>query len=382
MPWNVKDTMNLRQEFVLLAQQEGNNRRELCRRFGISAQTAYKWLRRFASEGLAGLADRPRRPHDSPRMTAPELEMAVLDLRRTHPAWGGRKISRRLSDMGLTSVPAPSTVTSILRRHGLINPVASENATAWQRFEHEHPNALWQIDFKGDFPTLREGRCRPLTVLDDHSRYNLVLQACSRTDTSVVQTHLTDAFRRYGLPLRLNADNGSPWGVPRQPGSLSELAIWLIRLGVRISYSRPYHPQTNGKDERFHRSLKAEVLDGRNFATFDDVQHALDVWRDVYNQQRPHDALGMDTPVRHYQPSTLAFPETLKPIEYAPDDLVLRVGWNGELRFKGRRLKVSNTLQNLHVAARPNPTNTNAFDFYYAHHRFMTLDLDSTTGTT
>lgn len=382
MPWNVRDTMNLRQEFVLLAQQEESNRRELCRRFGISAQTAYKWLRRFAHEGLAGLADRSRRPHDSPRLTPSALEAAVLDLRREHPAWGGRKISRRLLDLGLTPVPAPSTVTSILHRHGQIGPAASENATAWQRFEHEHPNDLWQIDFKGDFPTLREGRCRPLTVLDDHSRYNLVLQACSKTDTAVVQKHLTDAFRRYGLPLRLNADNGSPWGVPRQPGSLSELAIWLIRLGIRISYSRPYHPQTNGKDERFHRSLKAEVLAGHHFATFDEVQRALDYWREVYNQQRPHDSLGMETPIRRYQPSALTFPETLKPVEYAPDDLVLRVGWNGELRFKGRRLRVSKTLQNLHVAARRSPENDNAFDFYYAHHRFMTLDLNNTTGTT
>jgi len=380
MPWNAKDTMNLRQEFVLLAQQESSNRRALCRRFGISAQTAYKWLDRFAREGLAGLVDRSRCPHVSPRLTPPALEREVLELRRAHPAWGGRKISRRLLDLGLSPVPAPSTVTSILHRHGQIEPTASQDATPWQRFEHEHPNALWQIDFKGDFPTLREGRCRPLTVLDDHSRYNLVLQACSKTDTAIVQKHLTNAFRRYGLPLRLNADNGSPWGVPKQPGSLSELAIWLIRLGIRISYSRPYHPQTNGKDERFHRSLKAEVLAGRRFATLDEVQRALDSWREVYNQQRPHEALGLETPIRHYQPSTLAFPEILKPVEYAPDDIVLRVGWNGELRFMGRRLKVSNALQFLHVAARRNPSNDNAFDFYYAHHRFMTLDLNNTTG--
>lgn len=377
MPWIPKDTMNLRHEFVLLAQQEGANRRELCRRFGISPQTAYKWLARFAAEGAAGLVDRSRRPQGSPRQTPVVLESAVLALRQEHPVWGGRKISRRLADLGMSSVPAPSTITAILHRHDQISREASIAATPWQRFEHDTPNALWQIDFKGHFPTEQEGLCHPLTVLDDHSRYNLVLKACGRTDTPTVQQHLTEAFRRYGLPARMNADNGAPWGAPKQPGQLTTLGVWLVRLGIRLSHSRPYHPQTNGKEERFHRSLKAEVLAGHSFDTLAEVQTALDRWRQIYNQQRPHEAIGMQTPVQRYRPSPKPFPDALQTIEYADDDLVLRVGWNGELRFKGRRLKVSNALQHLNVAARRADGKSDVFDFFYAHHRFMTLDLNS-----
>ncbi|WP_441007307.1 helix-turn-helix domain-containing protein, partial [Paraburkholderia fungorum] len=210
--------MNLRLEFVELASQEGANRRELCRRFGISPKTGYKWLDRHAQGGATALTDHSRRPRQSPARTTPSVEQRVVELRRAHPAWGGRKISRRLCDLGHTDVPAPSTVTDILHRHGLIDPAASDAATAWQRFEHAQPNDLWQMDFKGWFE-LQDGRhCSPLTMLDDHSRYNVTLDACICTDTRIVQHHLERTFRRYGLPLRINADNGSPWGSPSQPG--------------------------------------------------------------------------------------------------------------------------------------------------------------------
>lgn len=209
MPWDARDTMSLRQEFVLLATHEGSNRRELCRRFGISPKTAYKWLARYAKDKALGLEDRSRRPLCTPSRTPSELEAQVLALRQQHPAWGGRKISKRLKKLGYADAPAPSTVTSILHRHGLISEAASTQATAWQRFEHPQPNELWQIDFKGYFPT-PAGLCYPLTVLDDHSRFNLVLAACARTNTKSVQPLLTEAFRRYGLPVRINADNGSP----------------------------------------------------------------------------------------------------------------------------------------------------------------------------
>ena len=373
MPWNVQDTMSLREEFIQLALQEGANRRQLCLRFGISPQTGYKWLARYAAEGKAGLADRSRRPRNSPGSSSAEVEEAVLALRRNHPAWGGRKISRRLQDLGSTVV-APSTVSNILHRHGLIAP-AERESRAWQRFEHDSPNALWQADFKGHFDTL-QGTCHPLTVLDDHSRFNLVLQACSNTKGETVQAHLETAFRRYGLPMRMNFDNGSPWGTPKQPGEISKLAVWLIRLGIRVGFSRPYHPQTNGKDERFHRSLKAEVLNGRQFEHLDHAQTAFEHWRPVYNNERPHEALQMATPISRYRPSPNTFPEQLPPIEYGPDDVVTRVGWNGELRFQGKQFKVSTALQHLDVGIRPHRDEAGVFDVYFAHHRCKTIDLN------
>ena len=376
MPWDTKDIMSLREEFVRLANQESVNRRELCRRFGISPQTAYKWLKRYAAEGTAGLTDRSKRPKNSPGLTAAEVQTAVVELRSRHPAWGGRKISRRLQDLGLAKV-APSTVSGILHRHGLI-ALPPEAGKAWQRFEHEAPNALWQADFKGHFETL-QGRCSPLTVLDDHSRYNLVLQACGNMRADTVQSAFEAAFRRYGLPVRMNFDNGAPWGSPSQPGQVTELALWLIRLGIRVSYSRPYHPQTNGKEERFHRSLKAEVLNGRSFEHLAQAQTAFARWRHVYNHERPHEALQMQVPISRYQSSPRAFPHVLPLIEYGPHDEVVRVAWNGELRFRGQKYKVSSALHRHDVALRPRPTEDGVFDVFFAHHRCLTIDLNSST---
>lgn len=278
MPWQPRDLMSTKREFVQLAMQEGANRRELCRRFGISPKAGYTLLKRFAIEGEKAFTERSRRPLHSPRQTVQALQSAVLELRRQHPAWGARKICRRLQDLGHTQVPAASTVTDLLRRHGLIVPADNDIQREWQRFEHELPNGLWQMDFKGYFETA-EGRCTPLTVLDDHSRFSLATLACSKTDGPTVQALLQGIFERYGLPARINSDNGSPWGSPSAPGSLSSLDVWMIRLGLRSTHSAPYHPQTNGKIERFHRSLKAEVLRGRTFDSLAQAQEAMQRWQ-------------------------------------------------------------------------------------------------------
>jgi transposase InsO family protein len=379
MPWNVKNTMSLREEFVLLAKQEGANRRELCRRYGISPQTAYKWLARYEQEGRSGLADFSRRPKFSPRLTTLDMEQAVVDLRLQHPCWGGRKLSRRLLDQGHPLL-APSTITSILHRHELIDPRKSEAATPWQRFEHAAPNDLWQMDFKGYFQT-SEGTGHPLTVLDDHSRFNLGIRACAEQRYRTVQAELIDIFKCYGLPVRINTDNGAPWGGSRQPGQQTELAIWLIRLGIRLSFSRPYHPQTNGKDERFHRSLKAEVLNGRGFHSLQQAQDAFDCWREIYNLQRPHEALQMATPTTRYQISPRAYLEKLPDIEYGPDDTVVTVKSLGLIRFRDRSYKLSSPLRGQSVAIRPSANNDGLFDVFFVHHKLMQIDLREPPGS-
>lgn len=377
MPWQSKDLMDIKREFVALALQEGANRRELCRRFGIGPKAAYALLARHASEGEAAFAPRSRKPHASPARTPPDVEQAAVELREQHPSWGGRKIAQRLATLGLTHVPRPSTITAILHRHGLITPQASEAAQHWQRFEHEAPNALWQIDFKGDF-AMHQGRCYPLTLLDDHWRFNLALQACPSVATASVQPHLAAVFQRYGLPLRINADNGAPWGSPRLAGqSLSELSVWLIRLGIRVSHSAPYHPQTNGKIERFHRSLKAEVLAGRSFATLAHTQSAFKHWRGVYNHERPHDALGLQTPASRYRASPIGYPPALPPIEYPAEDTVALVKHNGEVHFKGHQLRVSSALLRLPIAFRADPGQDGCYDVYFCRQRFMRLDLNA-----
>jgi transposase InsO family protein len=373
MPWDEKDIMTLREEFVALALQDGANRRELCRRFKISPQTAYKWLSRFKSDGLEGLEDRSRRPKTSPNQSVMSVEKQVVELRVQHPAWGGRKISRRLQDLGGPQV-APSTVTSILHRYQLISPEASDAGKAWRRFVHDAPNDLWQMDFKGYFPT-SQGQCHPLTVLDDHSRFNLAIQACGNERYATVKERLMDVFRLYGMPVQINTDNGGPWGSPRVPGELSQLGVWLVRLGIRLTFSRPWHPQTNGKDERFHRSLKAEVLRDRAFRSLSEAQLAFDDWRNIYNHQRPHQALQMTTPATHYRMSPRPYPETLPELEYGPEDTVVKVHFHGNARFRDELIPVSKALRGLPIAVRPNGAADGCFDVYFSHHKLCEIDL-------
>jgi len=383
MVWMEQSTVSLRQEFVRLATQDGANKRELCRRFGISPKTGYKWLERSRSDAPAAqaLADRSRRPLTSPARSDAATEQRVVALRHEHPAWGGRKIAHALLRQGHPRL-APSTVTEILHRHALISREASEQARPWQRFEHDAPNSLWQLDFKGHFATLA-GRCHALTLLDDHSRFNLLLSAMSRTDTAPVQAQLVQAFQRYGLPLRINADNGSPWGSPSAGGrSLSELAIWLIRLGVHVSFSAPYHPQTNGKLERFHRSLNTEVLAGRHFKDHAGAQVDFDKWRPVYNFHRPHEALQMHVPGDRYRHSAVPYPKRLRDIEYPGTDTVLTVGWNGFIRFQGHKLHTSSALHRLPIGIRPDPQHDGVHDVYFCHQRFMQIDLHALQADT
>jgi transposase InsO family protein len=354
MPWPVKNLINVRLEFVNLAMQPEINLRELCRRFGISPTVGYKWIARYAAAGAAGLEDRSRRPHQSPARTDAAVEAKLVALRRQHAAWGARKLRRRLADLGQATLPATSTITGILHRHGLIGPEQSEAAQSYQRFEWPAPNELWQVDFKGHF-ALAQGRCHPLCVLDDHSRYNLLLAACTDQQAQTVQTHLIHTFRRYGLPARLLWDNGAPWGSCG-PKHYTGLDVWLLRLGVRPTHGRAYHPQTQGKEERFHRTLKAEVLARGGWQESAQVQTAFDQWRPIYNTQRPHEALALRTPVTRYRPSARSYPERLPPIEYAPDCLVRKVDADGEFSYRNQLWKVGRAFAGLPVGLRPTTT--------------------------
>ena len=380
MPWQEESLMSLRKEFVTLALNQSLSFSELCRRFGISRKTGYKWLARYRIDPGEDFADRSRQPHHNPTRTHPAIEAEVVALRRRHPAWGGRKLHRVLRNDGYTAVPAPSTITHILRRHGLLQTGADRPQQPYRRFEHAAPNHLWQMDFKGHFQTLG-GRCDPLTVIDDHSRFNIVLEALGRTTTAAVQASLTRAFRRYGLPQRINMDNGAPWGAPAARGhGISALSVWLIRLGVGISFSAPAHPQTNGKDERFHRTLKAEVLGQRCFSDRGHVQRCFDAWRSVYNHRRPHEGIGMRTPGERYHPSPRCFPEVLLPYEYAPDDEVVMVKRNGQVTDWRCQLKVSSALWGHHIAFRPR-NDDGVYDLYFCHHRLGDVDLKQNNGS-
>jgi len=352
MPWPVKDLIIVRREFVTLAGGPDANVRQLCRRFGISPTTAYKWLKRQATGEPAALANRSRRPRHSPNQTLPEVEQVIVALRQRHPAWGARKLQRRLQDLGCVALPAASTITGILHRQGLISPAQSQASTPFHRFERSQPNELWQIDFKGHFP-LKQGRCHPLCAVDDHSRYNVLLQACAHPQEHVVQTHLINAFRRHGLPDAVLWDNGSPWGSGQ--GDYSTLDVWLLRLGVRVSHGRPYHPQTQGKEERFHRTLATEVLQQGGWIDCPHVQQEFDRWQPVYNTERPHQALGMATPAQRYRPSQRDYPESLPPVQYDVGIETRRVDAAGWISYQGRPWKMGRAFIGQTVGLRSHP---------------------------
>lgn len=365
MPWREVSVMEGRLEFVRLAQQEGANRRELCRRFGISPQTGYKWLGRYGA-GDAELADRSRRPKSSPRRSGEALEAAVVRVRDEHPAWGARKIARCLEREGLKG-PAASTVHAILQRHGRIE-AAEGGDRARLRFEKARPNELWQMDFKG-WVRLADGtRCHALTVVDDHSRYALCIAACGGETYKLVRAQLEKVFKRYGLPEALFVDNGSPWGDPGG-GAWTRLKVWLLRLGVRLLHSRPYHPQSRGKIERFHRTLNAEVFALRPLASLKAAQHAFDAWREVYNHQRPHEALGLDTPSDRYRPSPRRMPKAPAQPDYDPQEIIRRVSsTKAYVAFRGKLWKVPKAFLGQRLAIRPLRDDGHYGVFFAAHH--------------
>lgn len=351
MPWKECDRVSQRLELLQLASAGSTPVAELARRFGVSRKTIYKWRRRHQNAGQAGLMDRSRRPHHSPRRTSAALERAVLSLRQKHPYWGGRKLHHCLLRMGVEA-PAPSTITRILREHDLIEPAQSEQRHRWQRFERAAPNELWQMDFKGPIQLAGGGACHPLTVIDDHSRYALGLRACTNQQHQTVHDQLTSLFECYGLPWAMLSDNGSPWSAPGK-AVLTRLEVWLMRLDVRVLHGRPFHPQTQGKDERFHRTLNVELLQGRSFRGHSEVQRAFDPWRRQYNHHRPHEALAMATPAERYRPSVRSMPRVLPPVVYYPGEQVRRVDRSGQFSFQRRKLRIGHALTGESVALRP-----------------------------
>lgn len=371
MPWQEVSIMEQRREFVRLAMQEGVNRRELCRRFGVHPDTGYKWLARFDA-GETGLVDRSRRPQTSPQRTMAKTEARVLSVRDAHPAWGARKIARVLQNEGIV-VPAVSTVHQILRRNGRVVP-PSGGDIARLRFEKPAPNLLWQMDFKGWIKLVTEQRCHPLTIVDDHSRYAIGLEACADERATTVQNRLEPVFRRYGLPDAFFVDNGTPWG----DGSghhWTRFGVWLLKLGVTVVHSRPYHPQSRGKNERFHRTLKAEVFALKRFRDLGQVQRALDRWRTVYNLDRPHEALGQDVPASRYRPSTRSMPNQLPSVHYEEREIVRSVSTTKPyVSFKGRLWKVPEAFCGERLAIRPLSTDGH-YGVFFAAHRVSTIDL-------
>lgn len=373
MPWKEASTVSLREAFVEQALEPGANLSQLCRNHGISRKTGYKWLDRYRQTGIVGLQDQSRRPRTSPKQTKAEVEAIILETRAAHPTWGGYKIKAYLQRKGWERLPAHSTIHAILKRNGQIDPEEGCKHKAFEHFEMSLPNQLWQMDFKGHFALPAGGRCHPLSVLDDHSRFLLGLRACGNETKETVQQHLSDIFRSYGLPERILMDNGSPWG-DSQGNPYTAFGAWLIRLGIRISHGRPYHPQTQGKAERLHRTLQEDLLQRQTLDDLDRYQEHFDAWREVYNQERPHAALDMAVPADRYQPSSRNFPEVLPPIIYDPHASVRMVDKLGRISFQGRIFRVGKAFIRYPVAIVPTEIDGD-YEVYFCQQRVAQISF-------
>lgn len=331
MPWKSQGPMSLKTDFLEQALKPSANISALCRLFSISRKTAYKWIRRYKKEGLPGIEESSRRPLTSPMRTSEKMISLILEARQTWH-WGSRKLREYLKNQGVQGLPSEATFNRILLNCNQIETDESEKRKRFIRFEKELPNELWQMDFKGHFKLCDQGRCHPLTILDDHSRFSICIKACVSEDTKSVKEGLEAAFRTYGLPEAMTMDNGAPWrGSQRH---LSTLTVWLMRLGIRVSHSTPRHPQTQGKLERFHRSFKEEVLKYHQFSDLQNAQIRFNEWRDIYNNLRPHEGIGLQRPRDRYQPSSKSYPEKLPDIEYPAASEIKKVGSGGTIYFK------------------------------------------------
>jgi transposase InsO family protein len=363
MPWTTQGVNILKEEFIMQMKLGIEPLAKLCREYKISRKTAYKWIERYKQEGIIGLQEHSKKPCHMPIKTNEEQTFLILQTRDKY-RWGAKKLRQYLINQGHTNLPCVSTFNRILKRHGKVTQEESSKRERFIRFEREKPNELWQMDFKGHFK-LGEGRCYPLTVLDDHSRYSLCIKACKGEDEVSVRNALEMAFREYGLPEGMTMDNGSPW--KGYPYNLSRLTVWLMRLGIKVGHSRPYHPQTQGKDERFHRSLKEEVLKYHQFTNFEQAQGHFDEWREIYNQIRPHEGIGMLCPYQRYKTSSSLFPEMLPAIEYRETDAVRKVGRCGQISFENMDYFIGEHLSGEYVAVRYRMGSQ--WDIYYCNTR-------------
>lgn len=345
MPWKETCVMEERMRFVLAAKKEGAVISQLCAEAGISRQTGYTLLKRYQAEGVEGLKDRSRAPHEHGRSRETELVDDVLAL-RAHYGWGAKKLRHKLGELRPDiELPAASTIGDWLAKRGLTQqrrrrakcPAYSQPFTT-----ASEPNAVWTVDFKGWFRTGDGSRCDPLTLSDTWSRFLLRCQTVARPDHSHVRPVFEEAFSEFGLPLAIRSDNGPPF-ASTATGGLSALSLWWLKLGIAAQRIEPAKPQQNGRHERMHRTLKQDTAKPPA-PSLAEQQARFDAFRRIFNTERPHEALGFQYPGSLYRPSPRRYPCELREPVYSEDCVVRRVRSNGEIRWEGELIFVSQVL--------------------------------------
>jgi transposase InsO family protein len=346
MGWLETCAVDERMRFVMTVEAQEEAFAAVCRRFGVSRKTGYKWIERYREGGPEGLLDRARAPLHRPQAMPPAIAERLLRVRRTHPTWGPVKVRRWLVDRApLTQWPALSTIGELFDREGLTvkRRLRRRSPPSSAPFAHcGAANDVWCIDFKGWFLTGDGRRCEPLTLSDAHSRYLLRCQALPATDSEHVWPVLEAAFREFGLPHRLRSDNGPPF-ASRGAGGLSRLSVKVIKAGVVPERIAPAKPQQNGRHERMHLTLLQDTASPPAHTLRAQLER-LRAFQIIYNEERPHAALGLDTPVKHYNVSPRRFDGVLREPAYEPDQVVRRVRHNGEIKWQGNTIFINGAL--------------------------------------
>lgn len=338
--------MEERIRFVIRASSGHEGLCDLSEEFGVDRSTGRRWRDRYQLVGdVNDLREHSREPHHKPNKTPEWVEKRVIDLRKRY-GWGARKLKVLLDNEGI-SLPSV-TIGRILKRNGLIKEEDSTRP-AVERFERSEPNELWQMDFKGDIRT-EEMVCHPLSILDDHSRYAIGLYPLRNLKTEGVKRSLLSAFREHGVPKSMLMDRGTPWWNVNSVYGLTTLGVWLIEQDIKLIRGRVRHPQTQGKVERFHRTIKDALAHKGKAKSYKHLCRFLKDFREEYNQIRPHEALGMNPPVKKYKRSKKEFKEKVAPWSYPDTALIHTVDELGTISVKGKRFFISEALRKKQVA--------------------------------
>jgi len=377
MPWQEREVMDQRTEFVLRAIRGSERFGDLCREYGISRKTGYKWKERFLEEGLSGMGDESRRPKSSPRELSEAMVCEIVKLKLAHPGWGARKLRAVLERTGSTDeLPSESSFKRVLAKSGLVvrrRRVRPDQVGRLQTpVRAERPNQVWTIDFKGWWYTRNRSRFEPLTIRDAFSRYVLCAQALDNACTQTVREAMTRVFERHGLPEVIRSDNGSPFAARHSPLGLSRLSAWWLTLGIDLDRIEPGRPDQNGGHERMHRDLAVEV-EGRAELDALTQQAALDVWRRTFNEERPHEALGMRVPGEFYESSPRKFDPAPVELMYPATHLVRKVLRPGTVTLHSRSVSVSAALGGWTVGLEP--LEAQRYAVWFCRLRLGELDL-------
>lgn len=347
MPWKETCVMDLKRQFIEDWRRGEHGVSDLARGYGISRKTAYKWIGRYREQGAAGLQVRSRAPHPCPHTVAEEVVEQIVATKKAHPSFGPKKVLDRLRTLQpAMALPADSTAGEILKAAGLVKkrryrqPYPADP----QPFERgDRNNALWSVDYKGQYQRAGGRWCYPLTVTDNASRYLLGCHGVSATDSVQAKPLMEGLFREYGLPEGMLSDNGSPF-ASRSAGGLTRLSKWWVELGIRVHRTQPGTPTQNARHERMHGSLNRAIGDRMRGASLRQQQAALQAFREEYNEHRSHEALGRRTPASVYQPSRRRYSPVRRPIEYGVDQAVRHVRHNGEIKWRGHLIYISELL--------------------------------------